>query len=111
MGDRANIRDRVPAEEWETFRRCRFIQKTFRPYPCLATPLNEEGGTFYAPYCGQSYDPNVYELIEGAWDHEHCNVCNTRIEDGDTYWTNDGPEHVDLCRSCYPHVQQELRSE
>jgi len=110
MGERTNIRDRIPAEEWETFRRCRFIQKTFLPYSCLATPLNEEGGTCYAPFRGQPYDPNACELIEEGWDHEHCDVCNTRIEDSDSYWTNDGPEHVDLCINCYPLVQKELQS-
>lgn len=110
MRDWPNIRDRVAAEEWETFLRCRFIQKTFHPYPYLATPLNEEGGTFYAPFRGQPYDSNMYELIEGGWNHEHCDVCDARIEDGDAYWTNDGPEHVDLCVCCYPLVQRELQS-
>jgi hypothetical protein len=30
--------------------------------------------------------------------------------DGAFYWSNDGPEHVDLCSSCYPLVEQELRA-
>jgi len=110
MGEAAMIRDRVGAAEWETFRRCRFIPKTFHPYPCLASPLNEEGGTCYAPYRGQPYDPVAQELVEGGWDHEHCDVCNARLADGDDYWTNDGPEHVDLCAACYPLVQQEMRA-
>jgi hypothetical protein len=110
MNERPNIKERVNPAEWETFRRCRFVRKTFHPYPCLARPLDEEGGTLYAPYRGQPYDENQKELVEGGWDHEHCDVCNSRITDGDAYWTNDGPEHVDLCTACYPLVQQELRA-
>lgn len=112
MRDRPNIREQVPDAEWETFRRCRFVQKSFRSYPCLVMiePLNEEGGSLWKPYRGGPYDSDVYELIEGGWDHEHCDVCYARITDGDLYWTNDGPEHVDLCLSCYPLVQQELQA-
>ena len=110
MAERTKIRDRISAEEWETFQRCRFIQTTFRPYPSLAAPLNQEGGTFSVPFRGQPYDCSRYEMIDGGWDHEHCDVCNVRIAEDDTYWTNDGPDHVDLCLKCFSLVHQELRS-
>src|SRR5262249_17756355 len=112
MMEGTNIRDRVDPAEWETFRRCRFVQKTFHPYPCLRSiaPLNEDGGHLWGPYWGQPFDPRVFELVEGGWDHEHCDVCWARIEDGAIYWSNDGPEHVDLCSTCYPLVEQELRA-
>src|SRR5688572_5039778 len=104
-----DIRARVTAEGWEAFRRCRFVQKTFRPYPCLVMierPGEGDNG-LWKPYRGEPYDPAVYELIEGGWDHEHCDVCSALISDGDVYWTNDGPDHVDLCGACYPLVRQE----
>jgi hypothetical protein len=103
------IRDRVGEAEWETFRRCRFVPKIFRPYPCLASPPDDEGQAAYAPYRGQPFDPDAQQLVEGGWDHEHCDVCNARIVEGDRYWTNEGPEHVDLCATCYPLAEQELR--
>ena len=106
-----DIRVRVSAEEWETFRRCRFVQRTFHPYPCLVIePLNDEGGSLWKPYRGEPFDPAVYELIEGGWDHEHCDVCYAHIVDGNEYWANDGPEHVDLCIVCYPLVQDEMHA-
>ncbi|WP_152051014.1 hypothetical protein [Tautonia marina] len=107
-----NHLDQIPDAEWETFRRCCFVPRTFRSYPCLLMiePMNEDGDRFWAPFRGQPFDPQIFELVEEAWDHEHCDVCNRRIEDGDDYWTNDGPEHVDLCPLCHPRVVQRLES-
>jgi len=113
MGEGSDAWDRVSPEEWATFRQCRFAPRTFHPYPCLRMipPATDEGGTLWAPYRGGPYDPTVYELVEGGWDHEHCEVCFARIGDGDRYWANDGPEHVDLCLTCYPVVQRRLQAE
>lgn len=46
MKEATNIRDRVSPAEWEMFRRCRFVERTFQPYPCLLRieALNEDGG-------------------------------------------------------------------
>ena len=101
-----NIHDRVSEAEWETFRRCRFVLRMFQPYPCLSA-LDSSG---WVPYRGQSFDPSQWELIEGGWDHEHCDVCTTRISDGASYWANDGPEHVDLCATCYPIVRDAIHT-
>jgi len=112
MTEPANIRDRVNPAEWETFRRCKFVRKTFHPYPCITSIELEEGAArVWSPYRGQPYDPSLFGLVEAGWDHEHCDVCNARVEDGDVYWTNDGPNHVDLCTVCYPLVERELRAE
>ncbi len=102
-----DIRDRVPPEEWATFRRCRFESRTFRPYSCLSTP----DGEGWVPYRGQPFDPAAWEVVEGGWDHEHCDVCYARVADGMAYWANTGPEHVDLCPACYPLVLAALDAE
>ncbi|HEY1186563.1 MAG TPA: hypothetical protein VGE74_02850 [Gemmata sp.] len=99
--------DRVSPEEWVTFRRCRFVPRTFTPYSCLAA---RDGGG-WGPYRGQPFDPSVWKLVEGGWDHEHCDVCSARIADGAAYWANAGPEHVDLCPVCYPLVRAALGAE
>lgn len=101
-----DIRDRVPPAEWATFRRCRFVPRTFAPYPCLAAA---DGG--WVPYRGQPFDPAVWAVVEGGWDHEHCDVCSARITASVPYWANAGPEHVDLCASCYPLVRAALDAE
>lgn len=108
--DSNEINQLVDPAEWETFRRCRFVQKAFSPYPCLALrhSLSEDGGAFRMPYRDEPFDPAVYELVESGWDHEHCDVCRVRITGGDVYWTSDGPEHVDVCVGCYPRVLPRL---
>ena len=84
--------------------------KTFHPYPCLVMiePVNDEGGCLWKPYRGEAYDPAVYELVDGGWDHEHCAVCWARVEAGDRYWADEGGAHVDLCPTCHPLVVREL---
>lgn len=112
MKKETNILDRVNLAEWESFRRFRFVQKTFHPYACLLSkePLNEEGARLWEPYRGQPYDPDRFELMDDAWDHEHCDVCYAHVDDGMVYWSNDGPEYVDLCTTCYPLVVRELQA-
>jgi hypothetical protein len=68
MGKGYDVWAALSPAAWATFRRCRFVQKTFRPYPCLVRiePLSEEGGTLWKPYRGQLYDPAVYQFIEGG---------------------------------------------
>jgi hypothetical protein len=102
-----DIRSRVPPAEWATFHRCRFEPRTFAPYPCLSA---RDGGG-WVPYRGQPFDPAGWELVDGGWDHEHCDVCAARIADGAAYWANAGPEHVDLCGACYPLVRAALDAE
>jgi hypothetical protein len=95
----------ISADELKVFSRCHFIRRTFRPYPCLAVYDDETGQTASQPYRGQAYDPALLTLIEDGWDHEHCEICQARITDGIAYWTNDGPEMIDLCQMCFPKLQ------
>jgi len=104
VGQVPDIRDRVAPDEWAAFRQCRFEPRTFAPYPCLAAT---DGGA-WVPYRGQPFDPAAWGLVDGGWDHEHCDVCSARITDGMGYWANAGPEHVDLCGVCYPLVRAAL---
>ena len=98
----------ITPEQLATFARCQFVHRQFASYPSLRSiePLNERGGSFWQPYRGEAYDPEKFELVEGGWDHEHCDVCWEKIVDGVAYWTNDDAEagHLDLCESCYPRV-------
>jgi hypothetical protein len=99
----------ITPEQLATFHRCRFVRRVFTPYACLRSiePMDpEEGWHLSKPYKGEEYDPEKYELQEGGWDHEHCDVCWANIEDGDAYWPNVDEEggHVDLCEQCHPRV-------
>ena len=71
-------------------------------------PPSRDGGEWHMskPYRGEPFDPEKFELREGGWDHEHCEVCWTHVEPGDSYWPNvdEAGGHVDLCERCYPRV-------
>lgn len=99
----------ITADELAQFRRCRFVRRVFAPYASLRSvqPLGDgEGWHVSRPYHGEAFNPEEFELVEGGWDHEHCNLCGARIEGGDAYWPNEEKAggHVDLCQKCYPHV-------
>ena len=104
--------------ELETFRRCTFARRVFAAYPTprARTPMraddlpppSRDGDEWHMSraYRGEPFDPEEYELQDGGWDHEHCDVCRATVEDGTAYWPNVDPVvgHVDLCEACYPLV-------
>ena len=108
----------ITAEQLATFRRCAFTHRVFNPRPSLRAkspmhaddlpPDSRDAGEWHMskPYQGESFDPEEYEMSEDGWDHEHCDVCWAKVEDGMTYWPNVDPEagHVDLCEACHPRV-------
>jgi hypothetical protein len=100
---------RIPEEEMITFSKCEYINDCFKPYAALRSRDDEEG-TAWAPFRGQSFNESIFEFAPGGWDHEHCDVCRRRIEDGDRYWTNPGFPHVDFCMDCYPLVIAEIQA-
>lgn len=108
----------ITTAELAMFRRCTFARRVFASYPSLwarkpmdakdLPPDSREGGGWHAarPYKGEPFDPEVFELREGGWDHEHCDVCKAKVVDGMSYWPNVDPDagHVDLCEECHPRV-------
>jgi len=58
-------------------------------------------------YTGQSYDPAEYELVEGVWDHDHCEICMATISN-DNYKDEIRDACTNgrdwLCRACYEKV-------
>src|SRR5262245_40066827 len=113
----------ISPEQLDTFRRCTFARRVFTPRPSLwaKRPLDHcdlppdpraVGKEWHVskPYTGEPFDPEEYELREGDWDHEHCDVCWFKVEDGTRYWPNVDPDagQVDLCATCYPRVKRLL---
>jgi hypothetical protein len=107
----------ITAEQLATFRRCTFARRVFASYPSLwaKKPLGaddlppdsrENEWHVSKPYTGESFDQEEWELQEGGWDHEHCDVCWATVTDGIAYWPNVNPDagQVDLCVTCYPRV-------
>lgn len=102
---------RVSDNEWRTFKKCTFTLIRFEPYAALRSLGGDETDcSVWAPFRGQSFDESNLELVPSGWDHEHCDVCRKRIEDGDWYWSSSGLPHVDFCKDCFPLVQANLRA-
>ena len=77
-----------------------FRQIVFHPLPAL---VHKNKGGFRA-YTGGEYDEEEYDVIDGMWDHEHCDICNFSIEEDYTYWVNS--DNNILCDECYDHLVQ-----
>src|SRR5688572_21000743 len=51
---------------------------------------------------GGEYDAKRFQVEAGAWDHEHCDVCEEQIPAMTLcYVTEEGSPYVLLCESCY----------
>src|SRR5262245_22092504 len=82
-----------------------FTCRTFASYPSLRMIEPDEYGLIVsAPYTGQEYDAEKFWVCDDGWDHEHCHICNARIEPGDTYWQSGDPWPLELCPACYQHL-------
>ena len=78
----------------------RFEQRSFIPRAALVAKEPVDGWQMRKDYHGEPYDAASFDLVEGMWDHEHCSVCWFRIENGNTYWENNGRVKL-LCDACY----------
>ena len=58
-------------------------------------------------YTGQEYDPGEYELVDGAWDHDHCEICQATISN-DNYKDEIREAFTDgrnwLCPKCHRQI-------
>jgi hypothetical protein len=77
-----------------------FTLETFHPYPALVSKVPVNGHRMWKPYYGGDYDKEQYDPVEGMWDHEHCSLCDFKIEDGHSYWTNGNRVRL-LCDECH----------
>ena len=84
-----------------------FQQCTFSIQPALVAKEPVNGHRVWHNYNGESYDPSKFNLVTGAWDHEHCSVCFFTIKEGHTYWQNGGGVTL-LCDACHDafHAQR-----
>lgn len=107
----------ISQEDLETFRSFTFARRVFKPYaslrakepvdPSSLPPVSRDDGEWYASiqYTGQPFDPDEYEFVDEGWDHEHCEVCWVRIEEGMSYWTSVTPRpFVELCEACHARI-------
>jgi hypothetical protein len=110
-------RPMISEQQLALFRRCRFEHQIFRPRDCYRSIEPPEDFMGFVDEWGERGDDLLedtarFEVIEGGWDHEHCDVCWARVENGVAYWPNVDEQvgQVDLCDACYPRVMDLLRS-
>jgi hypothetical protein len=77
-----------------------FVQRTFASRSALVAKKPVNGHRMWADYHGQAYDESAFDLVEGMWDHDHCDLCWFTITDGFTYWENSN-RIKRLCDACY----------
>ena len=77
-----------------------FVQRTFTAHAALVAKKPVNGNRMWTDYHGQAYDESECDLVEGMWDHDHCQICWFRITDGFTYWENSKRINL-LCDVCH----------
>lgn len=60
--------------------------------------LVDKSGGSSRLYIGQSFDSHYMDLVDNAWTHDHCEVCETDISEGMEAFYSDKSW---LCKSCY----------
>jgi hypothetical protein len=94
-----------PDEREIRARRHQYTRQTFIAGPCLvAIHPNQEGWIAVIPYDGRPYDASKYRIEATGWDHQHCSVCEVRIDEGDTWWVAPPPNEVGLCENCHARL-------
>ncbi len=73
-----------------------FVQRTFASHAALVAKTKR----MWTDYHGQAYEESEFDLVEGMWDHDHCQICWFRITDGFTYWENSNRVKL-LCDACH----------
>ena len=81
-----------------------FIELRFEPQSALVARQSEGGYRHVRLYDGEPFDESRFELVDRAWDHEHCFVCGDRIEPGMVYWLNQDAQC--FCRVCAVNLSQ-----
>ena len=50
------------------------------------------------------FDSKVWTVEKGAWDHEHCDLCNVHIPAMTLCWVTKVDPYVQLCSACHAKV-------
>jgi hypothetical protein len=86
----------------------RFSERVFRPSPALRSLTPVDGCFIERAYRGQRYNMAKWTVVPDAWNHEHCTLCSSSIDPGDTYWGT-RRDAIVLCSDC--HVAFRVRIE
>ena len=99
---------RIPARDALS----RFVPEGSGPDPLIAEAEKPVGCSRWYPvegghrvlilYEGQPYDPKMFSIERGVWDHEHCDSCGERIGPMELcYVTEPDEPYFLLCAACF----------
>jgi hypothetical protein len=73
-------------------------------------PHDDESLRLLMLYSGQSFDPALFHVEEGAWDHTTCDLCVARIPPLTLCYVTKFDPYIELCSKCYEeHVVNRSR--
>lgn len=92
---------------WVLDRAMQWTHTEFQPSDVWEWKL--PGYTFQAPVDGSVAKGHEFKrlhgephrVVVGAWDHEHCGICSTRICQVDGPWGYLNPETIWICETCH----------
>ena len=80
--------------------------REYRPSDAVAT--HSEGSRVLSKQSGPATElPAGAEIIRNGWDHEHCELCSTRIGSGGAVTGYVDAKDRWLCSECYEHFAKE----
>src|SRR3954471_14407369 len=86
-------------------RRLRHTRQPYVAEDMLITREPNEDGLFAShAYHGGPFDESRFRLIPEGWDHDHCWVCNAKVEPGDEWWAAEPPNEAGLCLECHARL-------
>lgn len=67
----------------------------------------EGGWEVMCPYTGQDFDPSLFRLEKGGWDHVHCEGCQEVIDTGAPCWVALAQDDVlVICEKCHDRLRE-----
>ena len=82
--------------------------------PVISAALEQKGYSRWFPaegghrllilHEGEPCDASRFALEKGAWDHEHCSSCRSRIPSMILWWVSVNGPYTILCEECHRQV-------
>ena len=89
------------------YRSSRWRPRRWQSQPALMSK-DRSGAREYV--AGEQFNPEIWDLVPDAWDHEHCGVCMAHICDHpdcgfqDAYYAEDEEDGGWICPPCYQQL-------
>jgi len=67
---------------------------------------SEGGWKVACPYTGQDFNPDLFTIEKGGWEHEHCDGCQGTLSVGDLCWVAETQDECFVvCDNCHKKLR------